>query len=43
LKAIVEEGQNAKRPTGSIPSQPNESFAEAIKTRAKVSTLGGRN
>jgi len=40
LKAIVEEGQNARRPIGNTPAQPNESFAEAIKTRAKVSTLG---
>jgi hypothetical protein len=40
LKAIVEEGQNARRPIGSTPAQPNESFAEALKTRAKVSTLG---
>jgi hypothetical protein len=40
LKAIVEEGQNARRPIGNTPTQPNESFAEAIKTRAKVSTLG---
>jgi hypothetical protein len=40
LKAIVEEGQNARRPIGNMPAQPNESFAEAIKTRAKVSTLG---
>lgn len=40
LKAIVEEGQNARRPIGNTPAQPNESFAEAIKNRAKVSTLG---
>jgi len=40
LKAIVEEGQNARRPIGNTPAQPNESFSEAIKTRAKVSTLG---
>lgn len=40
LKAIVEEGQNARRPTGGSPAQPNESFAEAIKNRAKVGTLG---
>lgn len=40
LKSIVEEGQNARRPIGSTPAQPNESFAEAIKNRAKVGTLG---
>lgn len=40
LKAIVEEGQNARRPVGSTPAQPNESFGEALKMRAKVSTLG---
>lgn len=40
LKSIVEEGQNARRPSGSVPAQPNESFAEALKTRAKVSVLG---
>jgi uncharacterized protein (DUF934 family) len=40
LKTIVEEGQNARRPVGSTPAQPNESFAEAIKNRAKVGVLG---
>lgn len=40
LKSIVEEGQNARRPVGSTPAQPNESFAEALKNRAKVGTLG---
>ena len=40
LKSIIEEGQNARRPIGSTPAQPNESFAEAIKNRAKVGTLG---
>ena len=40
LKAIVEEGQNAKRPVGSIPAQPNETMGEAFVSRAKVSTLG---
>lgn len=40
LKSIVEEGQNARRPVGSVPAQPNESFAEAIKNRAKVGVLG---
>jgi hypothetical protein len=40
LKTIVEEGQNARRPIGSTPAQPNESFAEAIKNRAKVGVLG---
>lgn len=40
LKAIVEEGQNARRPVGSTPAQPNESFGEALINRAKVSTLG---
>lgn len=41
LKTILEEGQNARRPVGSTPAQPNESFAEALKNRAKVGTLGG--
>jgi hypothetical protein len=40
LKTIVEEGQNARRPVGGTPAQPNESFAEAIKNRAKVGILG---
>lgn len=40
LKSIVEEGQNARRPVGSTPAQPNESFAEAIKNRARVGVLG---
>jgi hypothetical protein len=40
LKTIVEEGQNARRPVGGTPAQPNESFAEAIKNRAKVGVLG---
>lgn len=40
LKAIIEEGQNARRPVGSAPAQPNESLGEAFGSRAKVSTLG---
>ena len=40
LKAIIEEGQNARRPIGSAPAQPNESLGEAFGSRAKVSTLG---
>lgn len=40
LKAIVEEGQNARRPIGNTPTQPNESMREAFASRAKVSTLG---
>lgn len=40
LKAIIEEGQNARRPVGSVPAQPNESLGEAFGSRAKVSTLG---
>jgi hypothetical protein len=40
LKAIIEEGQNARRPVGSVPAQPNESLGEAFGSRAKVTTFG---
>jgi len=41
LKAIVEEGQNAKRPTGAKPSQANETLSESFKMRARSGTIGG--
>jgi hypothetical protein len=40
LKAIIEEGQNARRPVGSAPAQPNESLGEAFGSRAKIGTIG---
>lgn len=40
LKAIIEEGQNARRPVGSVPAQPNESLGEAFGSRAKLGTIG---
>ena len=40
LKAIIEEGQNARRPVGSAPAQPNESLGEAFGSRAKMGTIG---
>lgn len=40
LKAIIEEGQNARRPVGSVPAQPNESLGEAFGSRAKMGTIG---
>lgn len=40
LKAIIEEGQNARRPVGSAPAQPNESLGEAFGSRAKLGTIG---
>ena len=40
LKAIIEEGQNARRPVGSVPAQPNESLGEAFGSRAKIGTIG---
>jgi hypothetical protein len=40
LKAIIEEGQNARRPVGSTPAQPNESLGEAFGSRAKMGTIG---
>jgi hypothetical protein len=41
LKAIVEEGQNAKRPIGAKPTQANETLSESFKLRARSGTIGG--
>ena len=41
LKAIVEEGQNAKRPNGTSPTVPNDT-PQAAWGRAATTTFGGR-
>ena len=41
LKAIVEEGQNAKRPNGTSPTVPNDT-PQAAWGRAASTTFGGR-